>query len=113
LASLFTSGTCPDKGSSTASNQNVPSIPEVAQNSSSLRRNTTGSDVTKLAFESLEQTFKTLVKNKYKRRVQEGYNLPGSPTYEAWKTLYNATVSTTISPPLGRRDIRTAYRYTR
>ena len=42
------------------------------------------------AFDALESVLKTPVKVKYKRRLDEGYNLDGSPTYQTWKTLLTA-----------------------
>lgn len=42
------------------------------------------------AFDTLESVLKTPVKVKYKRRLDEGYNLDGSPTYQTWKTLVTA-----------------------
>ena len=33
----------------------------------------------------------TPTKAKYRHRIEEGYDLPGSPVFTAWKRLYQAS----------------------
>ena len=42
------------------------------------------------AFDALESVIETPVKTKYRRRLDEGYNLDGSPTFQTWKKLRTA-----------------------
>ena len=49
-----------------------------------------------VAFESALQS---PVRVKYRRRVDEGYNLPGSSTYEVWKKLYAVPLTPIGNPP--------------
>jgi hypothetical protein len=42
------------------------------------------------AFDALETTLRTPTKLKYRRRVEEGYDLPGSPIFMDWKHLYES-----------------------
>lgn len=46
---------------------------------------------TSSAFDALESSLNTPTKSKYRRRFGEGYDLPGSPVYTAWKSLYKAS----------------------
>lgn len=46
----------------------------------------------KSALKAVESVIRTPVREKYKRRIEEGYDLEGSPTYEAWKVLHQAVV---------------------
>ncbi|XP_031550979.1 uncharacterized protein LOC116288350, partial [Actinia tenebrosa] len=50
--------------------------------------------------EAFESNLKTPVKEKYRRRIEEGYDLPGSPTFKAWKSLY------TLSGPIKPQNIQ-------
>ena len=43
------------------------------------------------AFDALECSLNTPTRAKSRRRVEEGYDLPGSPVYKAWKSLYQAS----------------------
>ena len=43
------------------------------------------------AFEALEAVLTTPSKTKYRRRMAEGYDLEGSPTFSVWQKLYRAT----------------------
>ena len=52
--------------------------PSVSLGSGSINTATT-------AFHAIESVLPTPVKAKYRRRNQEGYDLQGSPTYQAWK----------------------------
>ena len=45
-------------------------------------------DPKKSAFDALENTLQTPTKSKYRRRVEERYDLPGSPIFMAWTQLY-------------------------
>lgn len=49
-------------------------------------------------FDALESVLETPVKVKYKRRLDEGYDLDGSPTFITWKKLHTAA-STVQSLP--------------
>ena len=40
------------------------------------------------AFDALEATLSTPAKTKYRHRMEENYDLDGSPTFTAWKKLY-------------------------
>ena len=42
------------------------------------------------AFDALESVLESPVKAKYRRRIEEGYNLDGSPTFKTWKKLRTA-----------------------
>ena len=44
------------------------------------------------AFDALESVLETPVKVKYKRRLDEGYDLDGSPTFITWKKLRTAAL---------------------
>lgn len=43
------------------------------------------------AFEALEAVLTTPSRTKYRRRMAEGYDLEGSPTFSVWQKLYRAT----------------------
>ena len=43
------------------------------------------------AFDALECSLNTPTRAKSRRRVEEGYDLLGSPVYKAWKSLYQAS----------------------
>ena len=43
------------------------------------------------AFEALEAVLTTPSRTKYRRRMAEGYDLDGSPTFSVWQKLYHAT----------------------
>ena len=49
-----------------------------------------------MAFESALQS---PVRVMYRRRVDEGYDLPGSPTYEVWRKLYTVSLTLIGNPP--------------
>ena len=51
------------------------------------------------AFAAFESAIQTPVRVKYRRRVDEGYDLPGSPTYEVWKKLYTVSSTPIGDPP--------------
>ena len=40
------------------------------------------------AFDALEAPLSTSVRKKYRHRMEESYDLDGSPTFMAWKKLY-------------------------
>ena len=42
------------------------------------------------AFDALNNSLETPTKTKYQRRIDEGYDLPGSPVFIAWKGLYES-----------------------
>ena len=45
------------------------------------------------AFDALEAALSTPVRKKYRRRMEENYDLDGSPTFMAWKKLYTDSSS--------------------
>lgn len=51
------------------------------------------------AFVAFESALQSPVRVKYRRRVDEGYDLPGSPTYEVWKKLYTVSSTPDGNPP--------------
>ena len=51
------------------------------------------------AFVAFESALLSPVRVKYRRRVDEGYDLPGSPTYEVWKKLYTVSLMSIGNPP--------------
>jgi len=72
-----------------ASVPNISDQPEVQDKSAP-------SDIAE--FEVLENTLQTPVKQMYRRRMEESYDLPGSPAYRAWKVLYTS-VHTNLDLP--------------
>lgn len=44
------------------------------------------------ALQAVEAVLESPVRVKSRRRIQEVYDLRGSPTYQAWKILYQAVV---------------------
>ena len=59
--------------------------------SSSLAKNATHNapSATDLAFEVLDAALSTPTRCKYRQRVEENYDLEGSPTFVAWKKLHS------------------------
>ena len=55
-------------------------------------------DAATTAFHAIESVLPTPVKSKYRQREQEGYDLQGSPSYQAWKIL-NKAKSVTHNQP--------------
>ena len=53
----------------------------------------TSSDPNRAAFDALESTLETPIKVKYRRRLEEGYDMPGSPLFKTWKKLFGSTSS--------------------
>ena len=51
------------------------------------------------AFVAFEFALQSPARVKYRRRVDEGYDLPGSPTYEVWKKLYTVSLTSIGNPP--------------
>ena len=51
------------------------------------------------AFVAFESALQSPVRVKYRRRLDEGYDLPGNPTYEVWKTLYTVSLTLIGNPP--------------
>lgn len=51
------------------------------------------------AFEALESTLESQIKQKYRQRMEEGYDMPGSPVYRAWKALYTSAHDHTNQNP--------------
>ena len=51
------------------------------------------------AFVAFESALQSPVRVKYRRRVDEGYDLPGSPTYEVWRKLYTVSLTLIGNPP--------------
>ncbi|XP_044183850.1 uncharacterized protein LOC122964359 [Acropora millepora] len=51
------------------------------------------------AFVAFESALQSPVRVKYRRRVDEGYDLPGSPTYEVWKKLHTVSLTSIGNPP--------------
>lgn len=49
--------------------------------------------MTKTALEDYERHLEPQVRETYRRRMEEGYDLPGSPTFKTWKSLYTAPSS--------------------
>ena len=47
----------------------------------------------KTAFDALESALQTPIKTKYRRRMNEKYDLSGSPTYEVWKKLFTGSIT--------------------
>ena len=51
------------------------------------------SDPKRAAFDTLEKTLETPTKTRYRWRIEEGYDMPGSPVFLAWKKLYESQPS--------------------
>ena len=47
------------------------------------------SDPKHAAFDALERTLETPTKTRYRQRIEEGYDMPGSPVFLAWKNYMN------------------------
>lgn len=56
-------------------------------------------DATSAAFVAFESALQTPIRVKYRRRIDEGYDLPGSPTYEVWKKLYTVSLNPVANSP--------------
>ena len=54
------------------------------------------------AFDALENSLSTPTRVKYRRHIQEGYNLPESPAYRAWKSLYRKSPEKENASPLSQ-----------
>lgn len=51
------------------------------------------------AFVAFESALQRPVRVKYRRRIDEGYDLSGTPTYEVWKKLYTVSLMPIGNPP--------------
>lgn len=76
-----------DKSSSSSLSKQCSSINAVQ---TPLSRDSGSIATAKSALQAVESVLETPVRVKYRRRIQEGYDLQGSPTFEAWKTLHVA-----------------------
>lgn len=66
------------------------SLPEQNASLNAFKERGDCSGAGKTALDALESVLETPVKDKYRRRVHEGYNLDGSPTFQAWRKLQTA-----------------------
>ncbi len=74
----------------TTSSDSAPPTVTNSPGAASLQTSSVPCDKTKSALDALENTLQTPTKLKYRQRVQEGYDLPGSPIFMAWKHLYES-----------------------
>jgi len=51
------------------------------------------------AFVAFESALQSPIRVKYRCHVDEGYDLPGSPTCEVWKKLYTVSLMSIGSTP--------------
>ena len=82
---------CADSASSTSVVSTAALRETNPPSTASLQTSSLPCEKTKTAFEALESTLQTPTKLKYRRRVKEGYDLPGSPVFMAWKHLYESS----------------------
>ena len=91
MVTEFSSAATPSSSTETSSSSTTAPFSTATTSSSLVTFSpSTESDlnVGKGPFDVLESTLQTPTKDKYRRRIEEGYDLPGSPVFNAWKELY-------------------------